>query len=449
MAGYTAAEAPSAKDEERDDGEEEKKPADAATAEEKDEDAALSQQQLVQMLRRRGPCEESRRQAERQHAFWDTQPVPSMSSEYPQETGPLDVDKAPDDVRAEPYPLPAQFEWCACDVNNADELQEIYTLLTENYVEDDDSMFRFDYSTDFLKWALQPPEYLRNWHLGVRVKGGGKLVGFITGIPAQIQVYERVIKMAEINFLCVHKKLRSKRLAPVLIKEITRRVNREDIWQAIYTAGVVLPRPVSECRYHHRSLNPKKLIEVGFSHLGARMTMARTIKLYKVPEKCQLSGMREMKKEDVARVHGLVSTYLKKFPLHPELSPAEIEHWMLPRPGVIYCYVRENEKGEVTDVCSFYNLPSSILGHEKHTQLKAAYSYWNVATTVPLQDLMYDALILAKNLDFDVFNALDVMDNESFLKELKFGIGDGFLQYYLYNWKCPKIDPQGMGLVLL
>jgi hypothetical protein len=34
--------------------------------------------------------------------------------------------------------------------------------------------------------------------------------------------------------------------------------------------------------YWHRALNPKKLIEVGFSHLGARMTMARTIKLYKV-----------------------------------------------------------------------------------------------------------------------------------------------------------------------
>lgn len=37
--------------------------------------------------------------------------------------------------------------------------------------------------------------------------------------------------MVEINFLCVHKKLRSKRLAPVLIKEITRRVNICDIWQ--------------------------------------------------------------------------------------------------------------------------------------------------------------------------------------------------------------------------
>jgi len=31
--------------------------------------------------------------------------------------------------------------------------------------------------------------------------------------------------------------IRSKRLAPVLIKEVTRRVNVTDIWQAVYTAG--------------------------------------------------------------------------------------------------------------------------------------------------------------------------------------------------------------------
>ena len=54
--------------------------------------------------------------------------------------------------------------------------------------------------------------------------------------------------MVEINFLCVHKKLRSKRVAPVLIKEITRRVNQENIFQAVYTAGVLLPKPVAVCR---------------------------------------------------------------------------------------------------------------------------------------------------------------------------------------------------------
>ena len=58
---------------------------------------------------------------------------------------------------------------------------------------------------------------------------------------------------------------RTKRLAPVLIKEITRRVNLRNRWQAAYTAGVVLPKPVSKCRYFHRSLNIKKLVEVSIN----------------------------------------------------------------------------------------------------------------------------------------------------------------------------------------
>ena len=43
---------------------------------------------------------------------------------------------------------------------------------------------------------------------------------------------------------------------------------------------------------------------------------------------------------------------------------------------------------------------------------------------------------------FDVFNALDLMDNKEFLEKLKFGIGDGNLQYYLYNWRCPGMNTQ-------
>ena len=190
--------------------------------------------------------------------------------------------------------------------------------------------------------ALTPPGFLRHLHIGVRVKEAdkdktGKLVGFITGIPANVRVYDRYspllssllshhaislrplsldrvmvtreVPMVEINFLCVHKKLRAKRLAPVLIKEITRRVNLTGVgglcfslspspsfspplppsppslslflffflffcltflflsstrvfscaplsrrvrvagvWQAVYTAGVLLPKPVARNR---------------------------------------------------------------------------------------------------------------------------------------------------------------------------------------------------------
>lgn len=59
----------------------------------------------------------------------------------------------------------------------------------------------------------------------------------------------RLHHLVEINFLCVHKKLRHKRLAPVLIKEVTRRSHIEGVFQAVYTAGVVLPKPVGTCRY--------------------------------------------------------------------------------------------------------------------------------------------------------------------------------------------------------
>ena len=47
------------------------------------------------------------------------------------------------------------------------------------------------------------------------------------------------------------------------------------------------------------------------------------------------------------------------------------------------------------------------------------------------------------------YKGADVKRMKAFLKELKFGVGDGFLQYYLYNWKCPKLEPSGTGLVLL
>lgn len=43
---------------------------------------------------------------------------------------------------------------------------------------------------------------------------------------------------------------------------------------------------------------------------------------------------------------------------------------------------------------------------------------------------------------FDVFNALDLMENKTFLEKLKFGIGDGNLQYYLYNWRCPGMESE-------
>lgn len=384
------------------------------------------------------------------HQFWDTQPVPKLGEPAAAvQTGPIEPIKRVEDVRQEPYALPGSFEWMTCDVTNAAELEEIYTLLNANYVEDEDCLFRFDYSAAFLRWALTPPGYKKEWHIGVRATTSKKLVGFITAVPAHMRVYEDAMPMAEVNFLCVHKKLRSKRLAPVLIKEVTRRVNLCNIWQAAYTAGAFIPRPVSSCRYYHRSLNPKKLVEIGFSRLAPRMTLARTIKLFKTLDAPKTKGFRAMVPEDVEQVSVLLEKKLNQFKLAPQLSADEVAHWLLPQKNVIYTYVVADAGGTVTDFVSFYSLPSSVLGNEKHKTLFAAYQFWTAANTVSLADLTNDVFVKARQEGFDVFNALDLMENHPIFEPLKFGIGDGLLHYYLFNWSCAPMPANDIGLILL
>lgn len=387
------------------------------------------------------------------HRFWDTQPVPRMSTlitkEEQIEQGPIDPLKTVEEVRQTPFNLPDSLEWVSIDVYDNEWMSQVYLLLTENYVEDDDSLFRFDYSIEFLRWALTPEGFLKDWHVGVCVKGSRKLVGFITGIPAIVNVYGVPIRMAEINFLCVFKKYRTNRLAPVLIKEITRRVNVTGGWQAIYTAGVVLPTPIAQARYYHRSLDPVKLVEIGFTRFSPNLNKARAQKLYRLPGAPLIPGVRPFTDHDVPVVTRLLMDYLQRFSLYVEFTEGDVRHFFIPQNDVIYSYVVENEMGVVTDFFSFYSLPSSVLKNPKHKKLRAAYAYYCVPNAHSLLDLFKDMLILAKSQGFDVFNALDIMDNMSVFKELKFGIGDGNLQYYLYNWRSRPMVPAQVGIVLV
>jgi hypothetical protein len=217
-----------------------------------------------------------------------------------------------------------------------------------------------------LRWALTPPGWRRDWHVAVRVQATNAFVAFITGIPVSVRVNQKSpIKMAEINFLCVHKKLRSKRLAPTLIAEITRRVNLTNIWQAVYTAGILIPKPVSKTRYWHRNLNPPKLIDIGFSsiprgYVNFKDPLEMTVKYYKTADKFASPGFRKMVKKDIPTVTEKLNSYLEKFTLHPEFSKKEFTHWFSTRDGVINSFVVEDPTTkEITDFGSFYTLPST------------------------------------------------------------------------------------------
>lgn len=76
-----------------------------------------------------------------------------------------------------------------------------------------------------------------------------------------------------------------------------------------------LTNHISLWRYWHRSLNPRKLIEVKFSHLSRNMTMQRTMKLYRLPEVGENAHIySKSKKEAIFCQHALFSS--------PDQSPA-------------------------------------------------------------------------------------------------------------------------------
>ena len=77
--------------------------------------------------------------------------------------------------------------------HRAPQREEVFDLLAKNYVEDDDNVFRFCYSPEFLTWALTPPGYFPEWLVGVRQSSNQRLRGFISGIPTTTHVYDRCV----------------------------------------------------------------------------------------------------------------------------------------------------------------------------------------------------------------------------------------------------------------
>ncbi|TKA66126.1 hypothetical protein B0A55_09695 [Friedmanniomyces simplex] len=444
-------------------------------------------QDLPALLKQLAMSSESKKEgkAPEDYKFWNTQPVPKFKEPNLLQTtngsggealpeGPILPDKVcKASIKPDPEPLLDGFEWCLVDLDNPNELHELYDLLYNHYVEDTDGSFRFNYSAKFLAWALKPPGYNKNWHIGVRAKPTttaesnakpGKLVAFIAGVPAKLKVRDATLNISEINFLTVHRKLRSKRLAPVLIKEVTRRCYQVGVYQALYTAGTLLPTPVTTARYFHRSLDWEHLYKTGFSHLPSGTTELRQKYKYRLDSQTSMKGLRAMRKGDVPAVRDLLARYLERFALRQEFEEGELEHWLCSpeSEGVVWSWVVE-ERGEITDFVSYYLLESTVLKSASPTNqqqtIRAAYlSYYassaaftpsqtqnpsQTSTPPPLQPrlqlLLHNALILAKRDAFHVFNALTTMDNPLFLRESKFEPGDGRLHYYLFNWRTGRV----------
>lgn len=245
-------------------------------------------------------------------------------------------------------------------------------------------------------------------------------------------------------------KIQTKKITNILINELNKIANSINLHTAIYTGGKQIKSPYSKTQYFHRMLNPKKLIEIGFANLKPKWTINMMTKYYNLPLKHLTKGFRVMKNDDVGKVLDLFQCYNSKFNISQSFNIQSILHWFLPRENIIYSYVVEDlHSKNITDFVSFYSINTSILNNPKYSILKTAYLYYYVNTKTNLKDLIKDVLIEAKQLNFDVVNCLDIMDNKSFLNDLKFVEGNGHLLYFLHNMNYEKIESSKIGLILL
>jgi glycylpeptide N-tetradecanoyltransferase len=172
-----------------------------------------------------------------------------------------------------------------------------------------------------------PPGWKRQWHIGIRV--GSKLCAFFGGTPTELRVRRNTLPVAEWNFLCVHKDLRARGLAPALFTEMRRRCNLDGVWQAVFTGSDVIPTPVSSCPFYHRTLNWQKLYDVGFTYLPRNSTPEQEVEKQALPKTTVTEGLRHMEARDVGAVTSLLHQQLAKFSIAPQFKEVEVEHWLL------------------------------------------------------------------------------------------------------------------------
>lgn len=376
------------------------------------------------------------------HKFWNTQPVDVSKNALENKSI---KDESIENIKKNPINLPNGFEWTIIDINNDDDLNLIYEFLLNYYNDDINVSKRFHYQKEFLRWFLTPPGYYPDLLLGV--KYNNKLLATIFGVPMTIKVHDKIIKMVEINFLCIHHSLRNKRLTPVLIKEVTRRTNLHGIFQAFYTANHDLPNTIFKTSYYHKLLNIPKLVDIDYIQKPDKISMQGFAKYFKIKEFIDIN-IRKIETTDMEICCKLLNEYHNKFKISILFSLQEFIHQFTFRENIIETYVVENN-GKITDMLSFYFIPSKLNKKYKYTDVTKAYIYYYFYTQTDLVKLVENGIYLMKKKKIDMINLMKQYDNDKFIDTLKFNEGNIDLNFYFYNWQCPQIEQNDMAIVMV
>jgi glycylpeptide N-tetradecanoyltransferase len=365
------------------------------------------------------------------YKYWNTQPMVQLNEEPTTSTKIVNLVQSSVETNS---PEPYKF----VTYNVETDIKKIVAFLQNNYAPKKDPKFRLKYSEDYVRWTLEYPDTVC-----IGLEADGKMGGFVSARTQKMQVYGNQMDMAEINFLCVHSKLRKKRVAETLIKEIRRIMNNKGLEQGIFFTDRYLPSPTVSLKYFHRPINYAKLLKHEYVFKEESETLEHMVKYYKVVPNSD-KELVLMKEQHYQQAFECYNQYVDKYFLHDILTLQQFICKYKPSKVVkTYVLVKDDV---VVDFVSFTILETVITGSTEtirgstETIRGSTLSMYTCNETTSYH-LLKNAIMFSQNHSCDIFNVTDALENDGLMKELKFIDGTGISNLYLFNWRCPKLNP--------
>ena len=165
-----------------------------------------------------------------------------------------------------------------------------------------------------------------------------------------------------------------------------------------------------------------------------------------------------MEKKDITAVLKLYKQQMEKYKMYYKFSQDDISYFMLPKDNVVWTYVIEDDKKQVTDFFTMHRLSQTCTSIDAkscgHEIMHSGCLFYYGLSKNSIKEITKQCLWIAKDeLECDAFSVNTTMDNDPIMlqNELGFLPGDGALHWYFINRSLgtKTISDREVGTILI
>jgi len=368
--------------------------------------------------------------------FWNTQPVTQLDTIA---TLPKIIDKefGYDKMNKMYYP----YEWKDFDLNNDIELDSIVKFLNKNYYDQDQDnknkkiKFVPVFTKEYIKLILGNKGQI----LGITTNKNNKIIigGLVCLSVRNMQLFDLTTEVCNVMYMLIHKSLREKQIAELMIKEITRKLTLKGIKVGMFSTYEYIPTPICEISEYQRPINYQKLYDLGFATLENKNELNIAIREYKITATSKGTKLTVNNVEDAYKK---LCEYQDRYNIYELYTLEQFIETFLDNECVSSFVIIEND--EVKDFYSYYKYSLTNPKNDKLINVAKMFIYSSNEIT-PLS-LFKNAIIDASTENIDVFMCSDIMENNEICYDNvnKFTQTSSVAYLNTFNWECPEISPE-------